>query len=200
MLFIFPAMILGYQVLTIGVAGAGNLANISVCLIWLGCMADFFTYNGFTSKGYSFGVLKCSNHGKKLVMNGVIIDQIRRFASILLIMIISIVIAKNMMPYELPSDYVLLGIVMVLLVYGANTLSLLLLRNISSFLSYSLAAGITTMIFGVVISVALYYRYEQAKTNLILWLAGAVLLAVLSTLAMFKYVSFNYDRNFREEL
>ena len=200
MLAVFPLLIIGLYVLTIGTAGPGNIANSSVYLIAVGCMADYFAFNGVTSKGYSFGMLKCSKRGRELVKGGIIFDQIRRFVYVVLIQAVCMMIAYVKMPDAIPSDYPLLGIVLILFVYSANTLSLFLLRNINSFPPYSLASGILTMIMGVVACVAIYHLYELGQTNLWIWLPCVAVLAVASTFAMIRYVMFNYDRSFKEEV
>ncbi|SFC11496.1 hypothetical protein [Butyrivibrio sp. YAB3001] len=195
-LLVMPALIIIYQVFTASVMGPGNLMYICIYIIALGCIADYFAFNGITSRHFSFGMLRCCNSGRKLVKEGIMIDQIRRFSYICFVIFISMVITVRVSREQLPQGYIAASIAMILFTYSANTIALMVLRNIAAFLNYSIITGILTAVFAAIGSIFFYSRYESGKANIVLWLIILLLLSVLSTLCMLKVVLNNFDRSF----
>ncbi|WP_026657945.1 hypothetical protein [Butyrivibrio sp. AC2005] len=198
-LLIIPLLFIALQALMVRGAGTLSLTLISIYYMYIDGMADYFSFNGVTSRGYSFGLLQCSKRGRELVKNGIIADQLRRLFCNLAIMEICAYIAIILMPNEIKGDYLLVAALHALFSYSYVTFALILMRNITTWMYYGLLMGVV-LLFGILGNVFMYLGYQDGNMHLMVWLFVFAFATVLSTFTMIRTVLKNYDRSFHEEI
>jgi hypothetical protein len=176
-----------------------NVSNLAVLLMLVGMYADYYSFNGLTAKDYPLGIFKNSIKGRDAIKWALVADQVRRFIQITFIYIVCNVITMNMKPITFTSSDWLLTLVCILYVYASTTTIIIIGRNITTFAAYTGLSGILMSISGVIVSLALFYRYCQGEADPMNWLPIVFVLAVFSTGVMIKYTLYRYDRSFMEE-
>ena len=176
-----------------------NVSNLAVLMMFVGMYADYYSFNGLTTKDYPLGIFKNSIKGRDAIKWAIIADQIRRFVQIVFIYIVCNAITMKMLQIELTSMDWILTLVCILFVYASITTVILIGRNITTFAAYTGFSGILMSIAGVIVSLALFYRYCQGEADPMNWLPIVFVLAVFSTGVMIKYTLYRYDRSFMEE-
>ena len=196
MYLVIPVMVLEMHLAIQFMISVTNITNVSVYLLLIGTYADFFVFNGITSKDYPMGLFKNSLKGRDTLKDAIIFDQIRRFVQIVFLIMMCNVATLIFFPEKIKTDDWTISIICILLVYTSNTFVLMIARNITTFSTYAGISGLLCSITGVIISVLLFYRYCYGSVNLILWLFISLFLAIGASVSIIRYTLSRFDKSF----
>ena len=180
---------------------AHNEYTLGFSVLWLmfvDVYGDYFTYNDVFSKGYNFGILKCSLKARGVLKNGVITDQVRRFFQIALVIgINSAWILHRCSPDT--ERFILMILTMIFFTYAADTAAILIVRKITQYSIYFLVGGFTVGILGTVeLLLVMLAGYLLGVIDLKILLFLAILLSFVLTRQILKTIEKNYDQSFKE--
>lgn len=178
------------------ICGEISLLLVSANLMLLDLVCDFFIFNGISSPGTNYGLLRCSPAGKALLQRGILLDQLRRLLEIVLVTAVVAVLSRGSTAESSPSGYLLYALLNISVIYTGSTLILTLVRYISSLMPYVLVGTLLTMIpvgllFFLSIKGWLYNTWIVLLLTVLFVAAG-----VFATRFMLKLVLRNYDRSF----
>ncbi len=175
--------------------GEISLGLISADLMLLDLLCDFFIFNGISSPGTNYGILRYSPAGKALLQRGILLDQLRRLLEIVLVTAVVAVLTRGSTAAS-PSGYVWYTLLNIAVIYTGSTLILTLVRYISSLMPYVLVSSLLTLIPA---GLLLFLSIKGWLYNTWIVLLLTVLFAaagVFATRFMLKLVLRNYDRSF----
>ena len=173
-----------------------NITNVSIYLLFIGTYADFFVLNGITSKDYPMKLFKNSLKGRDTIKGAVIFDQIRRFLQIVFLIMMCNAATMILFPEKIKTGDWTVSIICILLVYTSNTIIIMLIRNITTFTTYAAVSGLLCGIPGVILSIALFYRYCYGSVNLGLWVIVSMILAIAASVTIIRYTLSRFDKNY----
>ena len=162
--------------------------------------ADFFAFNGVTSKENPFGLLRCTLNGKGHLRKSLMADNVLRFLNIVIVNALCAILFINMVQCNFVHEYLMLYITMTFLVYASVTFALLLVRSVTSFLNYMGIVSLLNIVLGGINYAVAGYLYVQLHI-MPLWpcLITGVVLSVVGTYLSNYVVMKNYDRSFQED-
>lgn len=175
------------------------LCGVAFVITVTDLIGDFLSLNGMLTAQIGFGCIRNSSKGREYVKNTVIVDQIRRFVYIAILMMAGALIYSNTtFVKEAFSDKSLFyqGVIFTILVmYVTDTLILNVVRYITMFMPYfmvaSIAVLINTVLFAVIEMIA-----AIGVQGIIPWIILMAVLAILSTWATEYHVVCKYEESF----
>ena len=178
------------------ICGEISLGLISADLILLDLLCDFFIFNGISSPGTSYGILRHSPAGKTLLQRAILLDQLRRLLEIVLVTAVVAALTRGSTATSSPSGYLWYTLLNIAVIYTGSTLILTLVRYISSLMPYVLVSSLLTMIpAGLLLFLSakgwLYSTWAFPLLTVLFAAAG-----VFASRFMLKLVLRNYDRSF----
>lgn len=197
-LVLFPVLAIGIYTMLTGRLAEWSLFIIAIYMMVLGVFGDFFCYNGINSKDFQFGLFRNTLNGRKNLKLAIVTDQIRRLLQISFVLLICGAITLGSNPTLNKCEIVLLTLILIAFVYGANSIIISLLRFITEYTIYMGTAFILVSIFGAAVSVLILYRYEYMTINLWAWLIVFIVLDVIGSFLAVKMPLRNFDRSFKE--
>lgn len=176
--------------------GEISLGLISADLMLLDLLCDFFIFNGVSSPGTNYGILRYSPAGKALLQRGILLDQLRRLLEIVLVTAVVAALTRGSTAVSSPSGYLWYTLLNIAVIYTGSTLILTLVRYISSLMPYVLVSSLLTMIpagllFLLYTKGWLYSTWAFPLLTVLFAAAG-----VFATRFMLKLVLRNYDHSF----
>lgn len=197
MLVVLPVALFFINMAMVHVHSAGALGFSVFLLMILNVYADYFIFSGIFTKGYDFGILKCSLNARDVLKNGIITDQIKRFFQIALVMTINSawMLANGTLD---STRFILMVVTLVFFTYSASTVVLLIVRKISQYTIYYVASGTLVAIFGTVAVLLPLFSYLKGFIDQKILLFIAVFLSLVSTRMMTYAIKKYYDRSFKE--
>ncbi len=178
------------------ICGEISLGLISADLILLDLLCDFFIFNGISSPGTSYGILRHSPAGKTLLQRAILLDQLRRLLEIVLVTAVVAALTRGSTATSSPSGYLWYTLLNIAVIYTGSTLILTLVRYISSLMPYALVSSLLTMIpAGLLLFLSIKgWLYSTWAFPLLTVLFAAA--GVFASRFMLKLVLRNYDRSF----
>lgn len=178
------------------ICGEISLGLISADLILLDLLCDFFIFNGISSPGTSYGILRHSPAGKTLLQRAILLDQLRRLLEIVLVTAVVAALTRGSTATSSPSGYLWYTLLNIAVIYTGSTLILTLVRYISSLMPYTLVSSLLTMIpAGLLLFLSIKgWLYSTWAFPLLTVLFAAA--GVFASRFMLKLVLRNYDRSF----
>lgn len=178
------------------ICGEISLGLISADLILLDLLCDFFIFNGISSPGTSYGILRHSPAGKTLLQRAILLDQLRRLLGIVLVTAVVAALTRGSTVTSSPSGYLWYTLLNIAVIYTGSTLILTLVRYISSLMPYALVSSLLTMIpAGLLLFLSIKgWLYSTWAFPLLTVLFAAA--GVFASRFMLKLVLRNYDRSF----
>lgn len=178
------------------ICGEISLGLISADLILLDLLCDFFIFNGISSPGTSYGILRHSPAGKALLQRAILLDQLRRLLEIVLVTAVVAALTRGSTATSSPSGYLWYTLLNIAVIYTGSTLILTLVRYISSLMPYALVSSLLTMIpAGLLLFLSIKgWLYSTWAFPLLTVLFAAA--GVFASRFMLKLVLRNYDRGF----
>lgn len=178
------------------ICGEISLLLVSANLMLLDLVCDFFIFNGISSPGTSYGILRCSPAGKTLLQRGILLDQLRRLLEIILVTAVVAALTRGSTATSSPSGYLWYTLLNIAVIYTGSTLILTLVRYISSLMPYVLVSFLLTMIpacllFFLYTKGWLYSTWAFPLLTVLFAAAG-----VFATRFMLKLILRNYNRSF----
>lgn len=197
-LVLFPVLAIGIHTMLTGRLAEWSLFIIAFYMMVLGVFGDFFCYNGINSKDFQFGLFRNTLNGRNNIKLAIVTDQVRRFLQICFVLLICGAITLISKPALNKSEIVLLILILIAFVYGANSIIISILRFITEYTIYMGTAFILVALFGAAVSVLILYRYEYMTINLWTWLIVFIVLDVIGSFLAVKMPLRNFDRSFKE--
>lgn len=178
------------------ICGEISLGLISADLILLDLLCDFFIFNGISSPGTSYGILRHSPAGKTLLQRAILLDQLRRLLEIVLVTAVVAALTRGSTATSSPSGYLWYTLLNIAVIYTGSTLILTLVRYISSLMPYVLVSSLLTMIpAGLLLFLSIKgWLYSTWAFPLLTVLFAAA--GVFASRFMLKLVLRNYDHSF----
>lgn len=178
------------------ICGEISLLLVSANLMLLDLVCDFFIFNGISSPGTSYGILRHSPAGKTLLQRAILLDQLRRLLEIILVTAVVAALTRGSTATSSPSGYLWYTLLNIAVIYTGSTLILTLVRYISSLMPYVLVSSLLTMIpAGLLLFLSvkgwLYSTWAFPLLTVLFAAAG-----VFALRFMLKLVLRNYDRSF----
>ena len=178
------------------ICGEISLLLVSANLMLLDLVCDFFIFNGISSPGTSYGILRHSPAGKTLLQRAILLDQLRRLLEIILVTAVVAALTRGSTATSSPSGYLWYTLLNIAVIYTGSTLILTLVRYISSLMPYVLVSSLLTMIpAGLLLFLSakgwLYSTWAFPLLTVLFAAAG-----VFASRFMLKLVLRNYDRSF----
>lgn len=178
------------------ICGEISLELISVDLILPDLLCDFFIFNGISSPGTNYGILRQSPAGKGLLQRAILLDQLRRLLEIVLVTAVVAALTRGSTAASSPSGYLWYTLLNIAVIYTGSTLILTLVRYISSLMPYVLVSFLLTMIpacllFFLYTKGWLYSTWAFPLLTVLFAAAG-----VFATRFMLKLILRNYNRSF----
>lgn len=178
------------------ICGEISLLLVSANLMLLDLLCDFFIFNGISSPGTSYGILRHSPAGKTLLQRAILLDQLRRLLEIILVTAVVAALTRGSTATSSPSGYLWYTLLNIAVIYTGSTLILTLVRYISSLMPYVLVSSLLTMIpAGLLLFLSvkgwLYSTWAFPLLTVLFAAAG-----VFASRFMLKLVLRNYDRSF----
>lgn len=196
MFILAPAVVIVFEVLVGQELSFITASIVGMMALMVGVMADYFIFNAICSKDYNFGVLKHSLDGRKTLQQAILFDQIRRlFMIIVFTASSSLVYVFGPEEYEMEIlwKYISFGIGL----YIADTILLMILRNLKELYFYYLSAifGVTILGSIVVAAFVLSIAFEIYFWFVPIILAViAVALTIVNQFVMIR----GFDKSFRK--
>ncbi|SHI39157.1 hypothetical protein SAMN02745229_03013 [Butyrivibrio fibrisolvens DSM 3071] len=197
-LVLFPVLAIGIHTMLTGRLAEWSLFIIAFYMMVLGVFGDFFCYNGINSKDFQFGLFRNTLNGRNNIKLAIVTDQVRRFLQICFVLLICGAITLISKSALNKSEIVLLILILIAFVYGANSIIISILRFITEYTIYMGTAFILVALFGAAVSVLILYRYEYMTINLWTWLIVFIVLDVIGSFLAVKMPLRNFDRSFKE--
>lgn len=178
------------------ICGEISLLLVSANLMLLDLVCDFFIFNGISSPGTSYGILRHSPAGKTLLQRAILLDQLRRLLEIILVTAVVAALTRGSTATSSPSGYLWYTLLNIAVIYTGSTLILTLVRYISSLMPYALVSSLLTMIpAGLLLFLSIKgWLYSTWAFPLLTVLFAAA--GVFASRFMLKLVLRNYDRSF----
>ena len=198
MLVIVPIALFIFSIFMLPAYGAGTIGFAIFWLMALDLYGDYFIFNDIFTKGYNFGILKCSLRAKDILKGGIIMDQIKRFIQIALV-IISITVWMLFKGNFNAEKLILMNLTFIFGTYASITGVLLMLRRISSYIVYYTVGGICVGIIGTIeLVLVLLVGYLKELVDLKIMLYFAAFLSFVLTRQVLSSIKKNYERSFKE--
>ena len=190
-------------ILSIFLLSAYGLGTIGFSIFWLMALdlyGDYCIFNDIYTKGYNFGILKCSLRAKNILKGGIIMDQIKRFVQIALV--ITLVTVWMLLKGDFDTEkIILMNLTFIFATYAAITGILLMLRRVSSYIIYYTVGGICLGIIGTVeLVLVLLVGYLKEIVDLKIMLYFAAFLSFVLTRQVIISLEKNYERSFKEAI
>lgn len=176
--------------------GAVNLCFLAATFLIPDFLFDFYIFNGITSRQTNYGILKLSPSGRVLLRRGVLLDQLRRLAGIVVLGVLVTALSFSYVEPEAVTIYLWYAAMSVALIYTAETLFLNGLRYLGSLIPYSLASYVLTLALELLLLFICQNNDTYGARGLCLLTVLFALLGVAVTWGTVKHVLYRYDHSF----